>query len=254
MQKSIEIQSRGLTLRGTLHLPDNQKGKIPVIIIFHGFAGNKTGPHFIFVRLSRLLEAKEIATVRFDFGGSGESDGKFKEMTITGELEDAKNILNYVKVQEFTDTGNIGVLGLSMGGAVAGMLAGERKNDIKALCLWAPAGNMGEIAVNDFIGRQNLPKLNDDGFYDVEGLLLGKVFVDDAEKLDIYGKSAVFDKKILIIHGDSDEVVKLDASKRYVEYYGNRSKLIVIEDADHTFNGRIWEDQVIAHTLKFFEF
>ena len=33
-------------------------------------------------------------------------------------------------------------VGLSMGGAVASMLARLHSEDIAALCLWAPAGNM----------------------------------------------------------------------------------------------------------------
>ncbi|HEX9062567.1 MAG TPA: alpha/beta hydrolase, partial [Clostridia bacterium] len=66
MQKSVEIKSRNLTLRGTLHIPNEISGKIPLIILLHGFGGNKTGPHFMFVKLSRLLESKGIASLRFD--------------------------------------------------------------------------------------------------------------------------------------------------------------------------------------------
>ena len=145
MQKSIEIQSGGLTLRGILHIPDGRTHKIPIVCIFHGFAGNKMEPHFIFVKLSRLLEAKGIGSVRFDFAGSGESDGDFIDMTISKELKDANNILDYVKSLDFVDTTKIGLLGLSMGGAVASMLAGDRKDDVKSLCLWAPAGTLKEL-------------------------------------------------------------------------------------------------------------
>lgn len=83
MQNAVELQSRGLTLRGMLHIPANISGKIPMVVIFHGFTGNKMEPHFILVKLSRLLETKGIASVRFDFAGSGESDGDFSEMTIS---------------------------------------------------------------------------------------------------------------------------------------------------------------------------
>ena len=58
MQKAIELVSQGLTLRGMLHMPENVPGKVPVVVIFHGFTGNKMEPHFIFVKLSRMLEKK----------------------------------------------------------------------------------------------------------------------------------------------------------------------------------------------------
>ena len=135
MQKAVEIESRNLTLRGMLHIPDNAPGKVPVVCIFHGFTGTKVEPHFIFVKLSRRLEKTGIASLRFDFGGSGESDGDFEDMTILTELDDAKAILDYAKSLPFADAERIGVVGLSMGGTVASLLAGDRKEEVAALCL-----------------------------------------------------------------------------------------------------------------------
>ena len=67
MQKAIELVSQGLTLRGMLHMPENVPGKVPVVVIFHGFTGNKMEPHFIFVKLSRMLGEKRYSErqVRF---------------------------------------------------------------------------------------------------------------------------------------------------------------------------------------------
>jgi len=154
MQQAVEIISRGNTLRGMVNIPDNIIGKVPTVIILHGFGGNKMGPHFIFVKLSRLLERIGIASVRFDFAGSGESDGEFSDMTISGELSDAENILQYIQTLDFVDTKNIAIVGFSMGGAIAAMLAAEYKKYIHSLCLWAPAGNMGEIVLKDWIGSK----------------------------------------------------------------------------------------------------
>ncbi|MDV3427076.1 MAG: alpha/beta fold hydrolase [Bacillota bacterium] len=252
MQKAVEIESRGLTLRGMLHIPEGISGKVPMVPIFHGFTGNKMEPHFIFVKLSRMLEKRGIASVRFDFGGSGESDGDFVDMTISKELEDAKNILDYVKTLNFIDVNRIGIVGLSMGGAVASMLAGDCRDDIKSLCLWAPAGNMGDL-VMDTVEKENMENVRKSGYYDLGGLLLGTDFIDDIISVDIYEKAAAFDKNVLLLHGDKDMTVPLNASERYLEKYESKAVLHVIEGADHTFNRKNWEDEVIEYTLGFFE-
>lgn len=252
MQKAVEIQSRGLTLRGMLHLPDGVSGKIPMIPIFHGFTGNKMEPHFIFVKLSRILEAKGIASVRFDFGGSGESDGDFIDMTISKELEDAKAILNYVKALDFVDTARIGVVGLSMGGAVASMLAGDCKEDIQSLCLWAPAGNMGELVI---MGRSEneLNAVRKMGYWDAGGLLVGTEFLDDVLSIDIFAKAAPYDKNVLLLHGDKDEAVPYTTSERYLQIYETRAVLHCVEGGDHTFNNKVWEEEVLDYTIGFFQ-
>jgi alpha/beta superfamily hydrolase len=253
MQTAVEIKSRNLSLRGMLHSPENRdiNSRVPIVIIFHGFCGNKMGPHFIFVKLSRLLERAGIASIRFDFAGSGDSDGDFRDMTMGTELEDANHILDYVKSLEFVDKEKIGVLGLSMGGAIASMLAGDRKDDISTMCLWAPAGNMDEVILSEHYISNNYEKYKQDSCFDVEGLLLGGEFVDNAKEMKIYIKAAAYDKKTLLIHGDKDDVVLLSASKKYIDVYGELAELKVIKDAGHTFDKIEWEQQVLESTLEY---
>ncbi|MBU3185870.1 alpha/beta hydrolase [Clostridium estertheticum] len=253
MQKVVEIDSENLRLRGMLHIPENISNKVPIVIIFHGFCGDKIGPHFIFVKLSRLLERAGIACIRFDFAGSGESDGDFIDMTMDTELKDANNILNYVKTLDFVDNDRIGIVGLSMGGAIASMLAGERKSDIETICLWAPAGNMGEIILDKHYIGANFEEFRQNGYFDVEGLLVGTKFVDNVKNIKIYEKAAEYDKKSLIIHGEKDDVVSLSASQKYIDFWGDSSLLKVINGANHTFDKREWEEQVINNTIEFIE-
>ncbi|TCT14909.1 hypothetical protein EDC18_10457 [Natranaerovirga pectinivora] len=251
METSVNIISNNKTLRGVLHTPDIQNSKYPIVMIFHGFGGNKMGPHFLFVKLSRLLEKYGIASIRFDFGGSGESDGEFIDMTLDSELEDARNVLDYVKSLEQIDPSKIGVLGFSMGGAIASLLAGENPNEIDRLTLWAPAGNIGEIVINNFIGK-GYSDFVKDGYYNYEGLKFGKNFVENVTSTDVFNLASPYTKKVLLIHGNADEVVSLEASKKYLKIYGSSSELIIIEDADHLFSHHLWSDKVLEKTVDFF--
>ena len=155
MMKAIEFVRDGFVLRGTEHLPNQISSSIPAIILFHGFTANRCEFGFSFVRLAKRLETAGIAVYRFDFMGSGESDGDFSDMSVSTELEDAHAILNYVRSLEYIDSKRIGVLGMSMGGCVASLLAGLRPHDIQSLCLWAPAGFIPDMARNGFLlGKQ----------------------------------------------------------------------------------------------------
>ena len=119
MQHYCEIPTPKGILRGFFHKPNQDKH--PVCLIFHGFTGQKTGTKFSYVQLSRMLEAKGIASFRFDFLGSGESDGNFVDMTFQDELSCARVILEEcLKMENCTE---IYVLGHSMGGAIASELA-----------------------------------------------------------------------------------------------------------------------------------
>lgn len=252
MQKSVEIENNGLTLRGILHTPEVIKEKFPMVCIFHGFTDNKVGPHFIFVKLSRMLEAKGIASVRFDFSGSGESDGDFIDMTISKELHDANAILDYVKSLDFVDMNNIGILGYSMGGAVASMLAGQHKDDIKSLCLWATAGSMKELIALD-VKEEELEEARKTGFWDAGGLLVGENFLKDALNLDILARASEFNKNVMLLHGSEDQTVPLSTSEKYLEIYETRAALHVVEGASHGFSNKSWEDEVLAYSVGFFE-
>lgn len=253
MQKSVEIKSGKLTLRGSVHIPENLDKKVPMVVIYHGFCGNKMGPHFIFVKLSRTLEKLGIASVRFDFAGSGESDGDFKAMTFGGEIKDANNILDYVKQLDFVDKEKIALLGFSMGGAIASVIAGDRKNEINTLCLWAPAGNMQEVILSEVYIGDKYEEVMKKGTFDVEGLLLGKDFVEDIKKINIFERAAKYDKKSIIIHGNKDEIVPFSTSLKYLSIYGEKSELKTIDGANHIFEKNSWEEEVIEITKKYFD-
>jgi dienelactone hydrolase len=146
MQQAVTLDRGGMTMRGMFHRPDGPIGKVPAVAIFHGFTGNKMEPHFIFVKLSRALAEAGIASVRFDFLHSGESDGDFEHMKLSGEVQDGLAVLDYLRAREDVDADRIGILGLSMGGVVASRVAAARPGQVKSLCLWAPAGSISRFA------------------------------------------------------------------------------------------------------------
>ena len=181
MQHYCEIPTPKGTLRGFFHKPNQDKH--PVCLIFHGFTGQKTGTKFSYVQLSRMLEAKGIASFRFDFLGSGESDGNFVDMTFQDELSCARVILEEcLKMENCTE---IYVLGHSMGGAIASELAKLYPDVIKKMVLWAPAFNLPD-ALHYLTGQVERAKTYDHGGYEISD-----DFVEDILKRDSYQQRSI---------------------------------------------------------------
>ncbi|HHW12492.1 MAG TPA: alpha/beta fold hydrolase [Firmicutes bacterium] len=250
MQKPIELVVKGKTLRGMYHYPDGD-GIYPTVILFHGFTGNKLEPHRIFLKLSRRLTASGLAVIRFDFSGSGESDGDFEEMTFSSEVFEAQEILKFVSYLPTTDAERIGLVGLSMGGAVASIIAGNNPSTVKALVLWAAA----DIDTIMGIYRQQEKKgyflRNEHGQIDIGGLWLNENFYADLGKWNTYETLQAYQGPALILHGTGDEVVPPTTAEQYQAALGGRARLIYIPEADHTFNRHAWEEQVLTETTKF---
>jgi len=248
-QEAVELPVGGLTLRGMLHRPA-APGRYPAVVFYHGFTGQKAEKNFLFVRFSRLLASLGFVCARFDFSGSGESDGDFTAMTLSGEVAEAKGILGYTAGLPFVDPGRVFLLGLSMGGAIASIVAGDEPEKVKGLVLWAPAGTMPEL-IKAMVTPERSAELEEDGRLDLGGLCLGRSFLADLAGWDIYGRAVGFPGPVLIVHGDADQTVPIAASHRYKEIYGPRAVLHVLPGADHTFNRTAWAEEVFSVTRDF---
>ena len=128
---NVELKRDGLTLRGELVVPE--KDSYDIAILMHGFTGNRNGE--LLTALADALLEKGVASVRFDFNGHGDSDGKLEDMTVLNEIADAKVILDHVRSLEHVR--NIFLFGHSQGGVVASMIAGYYPEVFKKVILSA---------------------------------------------------------------------------------------------------------------------
>lgn len=257
MEEYVTIKKKNGTLRGMIHIPNQGAGPYPGVILYHGFAGNRMEPSFIFVRFSRLLMANGIASVRFDFLGSGESDGDFEEMTFSYEIEDALDILEFFSGRPEIDRQRIFLLGLSMGGSIAGYVAaskeskgrrGSKAPDIKGLILWAAAGEMKKLVREHSSVDKSLPPTNP---LDRNGLKIGLNFINDIENLEIMEVTSHYRGPGLIIHGSEDETVPSEVALEYKETLSGPTRLISIHGADHAFGAIPWQEELFSNTLEF---
>ncbi len=207
--------SKGL-LSAIVSRPEGATGRIPTAIIMHGFGGNKNAD--LMTLLSDSLLRHGIATVRFDFNGHGESKGKFEEMTVPNEIEDAKKIYAYVCSQPWADSTRVALIGHSQGGVVASMTAGELgEKRVAAVALLAPAAVLREDAIRGNTFGVAYDPLDPPAVIPLMGghLKLGGDYVRTAFRLPIYETAAGYHGPACIVHGTGDRIVPYTYGERF---------------------------------------
>ena len=68
--QNVSIDGDHGKLSAVIQTPDAEKN-FPIVIICHGFTGNKN--ETLLTNLANELEARGIASIRFDFNGHGET-------------------------------------------------------------------------------------------------------------------------------------------------------------------------------------
>lgn len=249
----VEFQSGDNTLRGMLHVPDGPR-PFPAVMFCHGFTGHRIEAHFLFVTIARRLEAIGVASLRFDFAGSGESDGQFADMTMSGEADDAEAALEFLGRHPAVDAGRIGALGLSLGGGVAALLAGRRGKDVRALALLAAVAEPARILSFIRIGKFE-SQLAQRDYIDWDGLMIRRGFLQDLEGLWPAKAAATYPGPVLIVHGGEDATCPPTEAYTYRqerEASSAPTRFEIIRGADHTFNTLEHTQQVCRLLEAFF--
>ncbi len=224
-------------LQAILQKPELQKGQqCPMVIMCHGFGGRKEGP--LFELIADTLQRHGIASIRFDFNGHGESEGRFQDMTVPNEIVDAKHVYDYVRHLDYVN--EVAIVGHSQGGVVSAMTAGELgTNAFRAVVLMAPAAVLRDDAIRgSTMGKMYDPR--NPGEY-VElwgGLKLGREYIKTAFWLPIYETAAKYQGDALIIHGDADRVVPYTYGERFHQIW-SKSQFVLQENYDHGFSQNI---------------
>ncbi len=238
-------------IAATLNIPQSPT-PVPAVLMLHGFGSSRDEVGGLFAREAESLASRGIASLRIDFRGFGKSDGDTGTTTIDSQLDDAKVGLAYLSKVKGIDTARVGVLGFSLGGAVATLLAGDEPQKVKSLVAWSPVGDF-RADMLALLGQKAFDRAKEDGIAGIDlgwrTIALKQAFFDslDAHKLD--EALSRYPGSFMAIAGEKD------ASAAYLEKFaalarGAAKQTYVVPNGDHTF-GATAEDKTMSIDLLF---
>jgi uncharacterized protein len=263
---SFEVENQ--RCHGMLHLPLEPFDKpVPCVLMLHGFTGQALEPHRFFAHIARALAANGIAAFRFDYRGSGNSEGDFSEMTAQREVQDARAALRLLESRPDLDRARFGLLGLSMGGMVAALTSGLES--FKALSLLAPTKPQHMLGVvrqatkpelidalfdSEFAGSQFPPNIRFNSsrkVLDFGGNPVSSGFFKGLLELNSLASVTKHRGASLVIHGSDDPTVPVTIGQEYAKAL--KTNFLEIAGANHTFDDLEHQEQVIQALLEFYD-
>lgn len=253
MMKYVECKREQYVLRGMLHIPEGASAqhKVPMAIVLNGFTADRCDGYFINVEISKRLCSAGIASVRFDFMGSGESDGEFQDMSVLTEAADAEAMLRYVQKLDFVDTTRIAIQGLSQGGLVAFLTAGRHPDEIRCVSTWSPALVIHDCCVQQDIMGVSIQDIEEKGWVDFHGIRLGKQYYLDGLACDVYAEASNYYGPVQIVQGLDDQIVPYRYAQKMKDLLGENCSLYLYKGMSHFADSVEYNEYRYRHTLSF---
>ncbi|HTY77805.1 MAG TPA: alpha/beta fold hydrolase [Candidatus Bathyarchaeia archaeon] len=206
----FSVEVGGALVVGVLHLPGS--GPSACVIACHGMGACKDSDKYLL--LGRELPEAGLALARFDFRGSGESGGLYRNATVSSRMADLEAVLDHLRGHEALD-GRFGLLGSSLGGFVALWVAAQRGAGIPVVTWNAPA---------------SLAELADSRSDDVTAPGAALVAeVREGHRVEAPGGAS----HLLVVQGEGDDVVPPGHGRLLYERAQEPRELCLLPGADH---------------------
>ena len=198
-----------------------------IVILAHGVTGNLERP--VVADTAAALNAAGFDTLRFSFAGNGDSEGDFRDATISKEIGDLATVIDAV-AHHYP---HIAIVGHSMGAAVAVVTAAGNRR-VSALVSLAGMVDTKKFAETEF--GEETP---DQGvMWEEPDCPLSSAFMTDlCETIgNITPQTEKIDVPWLLVHGTADDVVLPADTETIAALRGGDVTVHFIDGADHSFN------------------
>lgn len=215
-----------------------RKGTAPTLVFLPGYASDMAGAKAL--ALDAFAETRGLALLRFDYSGTGSSDGDFEEGTLAAWLEDSLAAIDQLA------EGPLVLVGSSMGGWLALHVAMLRPDRVEALVGIAAAPDFTDWGISD-ASKTRLDAgetLRGHGDYGVR--VTTAAFWKSGQALRLLDSEIAVDCPVRLVHGDADPDVPLDVAFRTMRALRSADvQLLILKGGGH----RLSEPHEIAAIL-----
>ena len=205
----------------------------PGILFCGGYRSNMGGNKA--VALDRYSQSAGCEFTRYDYEGHGASSGQFEEGTIGRWFENTLDIFN-----QLTSSSQI-VVGSSMGGWMAMLLARAMPSHVSALVLIAPASdfpsrliwpNLSEGARKNLIDKGLMMRPSE--FADGDYPYTWQMIEESKNHNLLTGDKVAYDGPVHVFIGDNDDVIPVAHAQATANAFpANNVTLHIIAGGDH---------------------
>jgi len=203
----------GVDVVGVLHLPPS--GPAPCVVACHGMGASKDSDKYLL--LGRDFPEAGLALARFDFRGSGESGGLYRDATIASRIADLEAVLEHLAGHPSLD-GRFGLLGSSLGGFIA-LLVASRDSRVMPVVTWNAPANLASLAAS------RCADVTSPG-----AALVAEV------RAGCHLDAPVGASHVLVLQGQADDVVPPGHAQILFELAREPRELCLLSGADHRFS------------------
>lgn len=209
-------------------------GQGPGIVFCGGYRSDMTGNKAL--ALEAFAKSRGRAYLRFDYSGHGQSDGDFPELGIADWFSDVQAALSLTQGPQI-------VVGSSMGGWLALLLARARPELVRALVLIAPAPDFTADALYPSFTEAERSALETDGLirrfsaYAPDPYIFSKALIDQGAQNLVLRSPLSLSMPVRILQGTADTDVPQETALRLLAHAtGPDIRLTLVKDADHRFS------------------
>ncbi len=249
----VAFMSASNRISGRLLLPGD-RGPYPCVIACHSLLTSQATP--IIRRMAEHLCAGGMAVLTFDFYGTGESGGPFREKRLQGMARNLTDAIAFLQGQYRIDSNRLGLWGRTSGGVVS-LLAAERSGVRATVAVNALIEeNLAERMLERHADEDIIPLSQNDHEWHIhlEGMSISRSYF---EEVRAFFSSNAFQEKLMRLshvlhilpagHPAADES-RLD---QLFQLIGEPKRWLVIPATDHNFTGK--EDVLMAETTAWFQ-
>lgn len=211
-------------------------GTEPGVLFCAGFNSSMDGLKALYLESECQRQGWQFT--RFDYRGHGVSDGEFSACTLTQWYEDALAILDHICV------GPQLVIGSSMGGWIATLLAVARPESVVALMTIAAAPDFTEELIWRLLEPDVQRRLLEGGVWQMpnhydngEPYAVRMSLIESGRAHQVLDKPVKVSCPVRLLHGSGDVEVPYSLSARLLDNLRSvDARLILVKDADHRFS------------------